>query len=63
MTPILKLAEDEQDEERELAFELDYLATLTVQERFEMMFRRARQLQEMLEGHGHRRPFEIFKRA
>jgi hypothetical protein len=33
MTPILKLAEDEQDEERELGFELDYLALLKLRER------------------------------
>ncbi len=63
MAPILKVAKDEQDEERELEFELDYLATLTVQQRFEMMFRRSRQLQEMLERHGHRRPVEIVKRT
>jgi hypothetical protein len=33
MTPILKLAEDEQDEERELGFELDYRALLKLRER------------------------------
>jgi hypothetical protein len=44
MSPILKTALDEQDEERELEFELDYLATLTTQQRFEMMLRRSRDL-------------------
>ncbi len=34
MSPILKVEMDEQDEEQELEFELDYLATLTVQQRF-----------------------------
>jgi len=63
MASILKVVKDEQDEERELEFELDYLATLTVEQRFEMMFRRSRQLQEMLEQHGHQRPFEIVKRS
>ena len=62
MSPILKVGRDEQDEDRELEFELDYLATLTIQQRFEMVFRRARQIQEMLERYGHRRPFEIVKR-
>jgi hypothetical protein len=62
MSPILKVAPDEQDEERELEFELDYLATLTTQQRFEMMFRRSRELKELLEQHGHRSPPEIVKR-
>ena len=60
---ILKVGRDEQDGKRELEFELDYLATLTVQERFEMMFRRSRQIREMLERHGHRKPAEIVKRS
>lgn len=60
---ILKVGRDEQDGKRELEFELDYLATLTVQERFEMMFRRSRQIREMLEQHGHREPAEIVKRS
>jgi hypothetical protein len=63
MSPILKVGKDEQDEDRELEFELDYLATLTVQQRFEMMFRRSRQLHEMLEKYGHRRTSEIFERT
>ena len=63
MATILKVAQAEQDEDRELEFELDYLATLTVRQRFEMMFRCSRQLQEMLEQHGHRKPFEIVKRT
>jgi len=63
MSFILKVGRDEQDGKRELEFELDYLATLTVQERFEMMFRRSRQMREMLERHGHPRVAEIFKRS
>jgi hypothetical protein len=63
MSHILKVGRNEQDEDRELEFELDYLATLTVQQRFEMMFERARLIQEMLERHGHRRPAEIVKRT
>jgi hypothetical protein len=63
MSPILKVRLDEQDEERELEFELDYLATLTVQQRFEMLFRRSRELKELLERHEPRRSPEIIKRA
>jgi hypothetical protein len=61
MSSILKVGRDEQDEEQELEFELDYLATLTVQQRFEMMFRRSRQLREMLERRGYRRTSGIIK--
>ena len=63
MSSILKVGRDEQGGKRELEFELDYLATLTVQERFEIMFRRSRQIREMLERHGHRKPAEIVKRS
>jgi hypothetical protein len=63
MSPILKVALDEQNEERELEFELDYLATLTTQQRLEMMFRRSREFKEMLEQYEPRRSAEIVKRA
>ncbi len=62
MPPILELGPEEEDEERELEFELDYLASLTVQERFTLLFRRAREIQEMLLRYGHRKPFEIVER-
>ena len=51
------------DEERELAFELAYLATLTIQQRFDLMFRRSLETAELLERHGHREPVAIAKRA
>jgi hypothetical protein len=63
MSSILKVAPDEYDEERELEFELDYLATLTTQQRFEMMFRRSRELRELLEHHGPRKSSAIVKRT
>lgn len=44
MSPILQLTPEEEDEERELEFKLDYLASLTLQERFALMFRRAREM-------------------
>jgi hypothetical protein len=57
----LKLAAD--DPERELEFELAYLRSLTTQERFDLMFRKSRELAESLARHGHRRPATIANRA
>jgi hypothetical protein len=58
---ILKLAAD--DPERELQFELAYLRSLTTQERFDLMFRKSRELAESLARHGHRKPAAVLKRA
>jgi hypothetical protein len=60
MCPNWKLEED--DEDRELLIELEYLRSLTTQERFAIMFEKSRQLAETLLRHGHRRPVEIVKR-
>lgn len=59
--PILK--SDLNDEERELEFEIEYQLSLTTQQRFEMMFRRSREIAEMLVKNGHRKAFEIVKRS
>ncbi len=61
MSLILKL--DADDEEEELEFELAYQRTLTTQQRFELMFRKSREIAEVLLRHGYRKPFEIVKRA
>jgi hypothetical protein len=61
MSPILKL--DADDEDKELEFELDYQRELTTQQRFELMFRKSREIAEVLLRHGHRKPFEIVKRS
>jgi hypothetical protein len=58
--PILKL--DHHDEELELEFELAYLRSLTVEQRFEMLFQRMKEINELLEQYGHRKPFEITQR-
>ena len=60
MSPVWKV--DTDDEEKELQFELAYQRSLTTQQRFEMMFRKSRELAEMLERLGYRKPFEIVKR-
>jgi hypothetical protein len=50
------------DAERELEFELTYLHSLTTAERFDLMFRKSRELAESLVRHGHRKPVAILKR-
>ncbi len=60
MSPILKLEKD--DSEKELDFEIDYQLSLTIQQRFEMMFRKSREIAQMLIDNGHRKPSEIIKR-
>ena len=57
---LLKL--DKDDPERERAFGLKYLLSLSTQERFEMMFRRSDEIKRALLRHGHRKPIEIVKR-
>ncbi|NQT89292.1 hypothetical protein HQ560_21165 [bacterium] len=60
MAPILKL--DDHDEERERAFDLDYLLSLTTQERFAMMVARSNAIKRMLIQNGHREPVAVIKR-
>ncbi len=52
----------ENNPEKELEFELQYQRTLTVRERFRMMFDKSKMIMEMLIKNGHRKPFEIIKR-
>ena len=61
MAPILKL--DDRDEDKEIEFELSYLLSLTLQERFQLMFKKTKELLDLLEKNGHRRPDGIFKRT
>ncbi|MFH1437067.1 MAG: hypothetical protein ABIJ56_15270 [Pseudomonadota bacterium] len=60
-TFILKL--DDHDEEKEMEFELSWLLSMTVRERFEMMFEKSKELKELLERSGHREPDKIVKRT
>ena len=60
-TKILKLTDF--DEEKEIQFELDFLLSFSIQERFQLMFSRTRELLEILEKNGHRRSTEIIKRT
>lgn len=61
MKHVLKLTDH--DEDKEIDFELEWLLSLTTQERFQLMIQRTRELNELLERNGHRKPFEIIKRA
>jgi hypothetical protein len=58
---VLKLTVD--DEEKEFEFELDYLSSLTFEERVQMMRKKSREMLKQMIDHGHRRPFEIIKRT
>jgi len=51
------------DEDREIEFELDYLASLTTKQRFEMMFTKTREILSLLKKpHAHRAVTETTKR-
>ncbi len=58
---ILKLSQA--DEVKELEFELNYLASLTFEERLKMMRQKSREMLRQMIEHGHRRPFEVVKRT
>ena len=60
MNPILKITAD--DDDRERGFEIDYLLSLTTEERFKMMFARSDMIKKMLIEHGYRKAIEVIKR-
>ncbi|HNS18944.1 MAG TPA: hypothetical protein PKH24_00520 [Sedimentisphaerales bacterium] len=51
------------NERAEMEFELDYLLSLTTQERFEMMFRKSREMAALRRRNGNRRATQITKRT
>jgi hypothetical protein len=61
MAPVLKL--DDDNEEQKIEFELSWLLSLSLQERFELMFKKTKELIELLKRNGHRRPAQIVKRT
>jgi len=56
------LALTEHDESKELEFELEYLRSLTVEERLEMMIEKSKEMLKQMVELGYRKPFEIVKR-
>ena len=61
MTRVLKL--DDHDEEKEIEFELSWLLSLTIQERFKLMQAKTHELIELLEKNGHKRTPQVVKRS
>jgi len=51
------------NERAEIEFELDYLASLTTQQRFEMMLQKSREMASLRKRHGSRRTTQIVKRT
>ena len=58
---ILKLSED--NESKEFEFELEYLRSLTLEERLTMMRKKSKEMLKQLVDLGYRKPFEIVKRS
>ncbi len=51
------------DEKREMDFELDFLRSLTLAQRFRLMQKKTRELLQLLRHSGHRRPPQVAQRA
>ena len=58
---ILKLSED--NESKELEFELEYLRSLSFEERMTVMTKKSKEMLKQLVELGYRKPFEIVKRS
>ena len=61
MMAVLKLEKD--DDCQEIKFELDYLASLTTRQRFQMMARKSREMILLLKQNGHRKSTQVIKRT
>ena len=59
--PILKLERD--DESAEIEFELRYLKSLTIKERFLLMTRKSEEMKQLMRNRGYGKSSEIIKRA
>jgi hypothetical protein len=57
---VLKL--NKHNEKKEIEFELDYLTSLTTQQRFEMMFRKTREMLRLLKRNERKKTTEVIKR-
>jgi hypothetical protein len=57
---ILLLKKDNEKKERD--FELQYLLSLTIKERFLLMQKKSREMRDLLEQNGHRKAAAILKR-
>jgi hypothetical protein len=59
--PILKLSKSNPD--KEIEFELNYLKSLTTEQRFQMMFKKTEEIRNLLKSHGYRKTSQIIKRT
>ena len=57
---ILKL--NKHNEKKEIEFELDYLTSLTTRQRFELMFRKTREMLSLSKRNERRKTTEVIKR-
>jgi hypothetical protein len=57
---VLLLKKD--DEKKEIEFELEYLLSLTVRERFQLMQKKSREMLALLSQNGRRKAAEVVKR-
>ena len=58
---VLKLEKD--NDRQEIEFELDYLASLTTRQRFQMMAQKSREMLLLLKQNGHRKSTQVIKRT
>lgn len=61
MKNVLKL--NNHNPKKEIEFELEFLKSLSVKERFDLMFKKTKEMLELLRKSGHRRPSQIIKRT
>ncbi len=50
------------DEDKEIEFELNYLATLTINQRISLMENKSKEMKSILKKNGHRKTSQIIKR-
>lgn len=62
MSKILKLSKYKYNEKKEIDFELKYLMSLTINQRFKMLFAKTKQVQELLYNNGFRTINKVIKR-
>ena len=60
---VLKVGRGEESEDREIEFELEFLGSLSTAERFELMFRKSREMAELMKAHGHGEASPMLKRS
>jgi len=54
---------EKNNESQEIEFELDYLTSLTTQQRFQMMLQKSREMALLLKRNGRRKSTQVVKRT